>query len=55
MSKVIIDFYCKCNRIRRHYTTLDQRFQRVFKTKQPFAGRANEASEGGGTSGHPGP
>ena len=35
--------------------TLDQRFQRAFKAKQPSAGRASEASEGGGTSGHPGP
>ena len=39
------------------YDTLDQRFQRAFafKSKQPSAGRASEASEGGGTSGHPGP
>ena len=29
--------------------------QRAFKPKQPSAGRASEASEGGGTSGHPGP
>ena len=37
------------------YVTLDQRFQGAFKAKQPSAGRASEASEGGGTSGHPGP
>ena len=38
-------------------STLDQRFQRAFafKPKQPSAGRASEASEGGRTSGHPGP
>ena len=37
--------------------TLDQRFQRAFafKPKQPSARRASKASEGGRTSGHPGP
>ena len=34
---------------------MDQRFQRAFKPKQPSAGRTSEASEGGGTSGHPRP
>ena len=39
------------------FDTLDQRFQRAFefKPKQPSPGRASEASEGGRTSGHPGP
>ena len=46
--------YCSRNIVKfiKIQYTLDQRFQRAFKPKQPSAGRA---SEGGGTSGHPGP